>query len=98
LWRWQGPIEVGDGLAFAFVQPGLDLMNQHCPGPAVLDDLLGIPEAPDGVIQFGQELEVMPPWDFSNGLWEIFAVQSSNPNPLSPGARLWPSRYPNRAG
>jgi hypothetical protein len=44
----------------------------------VLGRLTGVPETLDGIVKLRQKLQVVSPGDFSNGLWEILAVNSSN--------------------
>lgn len=69
--------EVGDGLALALVQAGLDPVREHGARPAVGDGLPGVPETDGRVFEFFQQDDVVTPRDFCNRLWHNSSIQNS---------------------
>ena len=65
--RWQGALEIGDGLAVPFVGAALDLERQNIAAPAVLEGLPRIPEARGQVFHFLDENDVVRPGQLGNG-------------------------------
>jgi hypothetical protein len=53
--------EVGDGLARAFVESGLDLVDQDIAGPAIVDGGSRVPETCFGVVELLDQREVVVP-------------------------------------
>lgn len=64
-------LEFADGLSGTFIQPGLDLMDQHVAGPAMFDGGRRVPEAGFGIAVLLQQHEVMSPWQSCNRLFSV---------------------------
>lgn len=62
------PVEVGERLALAPVEPGVDLGLEDGPAPAVLDAGPGVPLPLGGVLDLVEEPQVVAPGDLCNGL------------------------------
>ena len=54
-------LEIADGLPRAFVQPRLNLVNQHVAGPAIFDGGSRVPEADFGIAELLHECNVVIP-------------------------------------
>ena len=67
LQRWQGAGEVGDGLALAAVEIAVDLVIEDGAAPAVLDGLLGVPQAFGRVFYLLHKDDIVAPGKLGHG-------------------------------